>query len=506
MNRKYLGGCRRGLAAGTLAGALAIAGASCDDDPARPNAVFPNVTVLSDTERLGRQEPLRFLFPGGLSPASALDPANFVVTNLCNGLRVPGALRISGDTLIFTPSQALPFLTRLGVRIQNLQAANGTSLTQPITGTFVTEPPPVADASWSLLNSPTNDLVTGIDFAPTGSEVGYALTLGGGLYRTSDGGGTYAAVYKNVDLSGTAGLNQFGTDSVFFVGGLSSGATFGFGVFRSTNRGATVAAVSNLDPTNLFAAQFQSIGGLVRGVAGGQSGGPRAFTYRSSGATGGTMQAATGIAADPGTIFGDIALSSDTTKAVLVATQGVATGVAYRSTDGGHSYLPIALPATAYGLLGTGFVDNTTALLLGDSSRVYRVNVATGAVTSLGAAAGIPAGSFDPVTREAVSFSFLRARFDATSGVGYVVGYFLRQRPGIPDQLGGVILRSTDGGLTFSRQGIQGTPDNGLGFPAVVDVKVKPSGLAALSGLNGLLGARQPNAATQIAVCSLTQP
>ena len=500
-----LGGWRTALAAGSLA-AAAVA---CDNDPSRPDTTFPQASLLSDTTSLGRQEGIRFFFPGGLQTSTALDPANFVVTNRCNGLRVPGALRVGtgsgGDTLIFTPSQALPFLTELGVRVQNLQGANGTQLSQPITATLVTEPPPVADASWSFLNSPTNDLVTGIDFAPSGLLIGYALTTGGGLYRTDDGGRTYAAVYKNVDLSGTAGLDQFGTDSTFFVGGLRTGSTFGFGVFRSTNKGLTVDLVSNTDRANLFAAQFRSIGGVVRGAAGGQSGGPRAFTYKSSGTSGGTMEGANGIVADPATVFGDIALSSDTTKAVMVAARNT-QGVAYRSVDGGHNYVAFTLPATAYALRGTGFVNNTTALLLGDSSKIFRADVTTGAVTALGAAAGIPQGSVDQVTGEVLSYTFLRARFDATGQVGYVVGYFLRRRPGTPDQLGGIILRSTDGGLTYTRQGIQGAPDNGLGFPAVVDVKVKASGLAALSGLNGLMAARQPNAPSVIAVCSLTQP
>jgi hypothetical protein len=129
--------------------------------------------------------------------------------------------------------------------------------------------------------------------------------------------------------------------------------------------------------------------------------------------------------------------------------------------------------------------------------------VATGAITKI--TAGVPQGSVNAATGEILTYSFRRARFDAAGQVGYVVGSFLRQRPGSADQSGGVILRTTDGGLTFTRQAIQGAPDNGLGFPIVVDVEVKPSGLAVLSGVNGLLAARQPNAATQIAVCSLTQ-
>ena len=485
--------------------AAVLLATACDNDPSRPDISFPTVASLSDSTNLGRQEAIRFLFPGGLLATSALDPANLVVTNLCNGLRIPGAVALSGDTLVFTPSQALPFLTRVGVRIQNLQAANGAQLSQPITGTFVTEAPPVADASWSFLNSPTNDLVTGSDFAATGAQIGYAMTRGGGLYRTSDGGGTYAAIYKNPNLSLAAGLDQFSADSVFFTAALSSGSGSAFGVFRSIDGGLTVDQVSNLQSVNTFGAQFQSLGGVVRGVLAGQSGGPRVLYYRSGGANGGTLSVASGVVADPSAAIGDVALSNDTTKAAVVVAQG-SSGLAYRSVDGGQSYVPFTLSGTTPALRGTGFVDNTVVLLLGDSSTIYRADVATGTVTVLGAAAGIPQNSVDPITGEVRTFSFRRARFDPAGRVGYVVGTFLRRRPGIPDQLFGVILQSTDGGLTFTRQGIQGAPDNGLGFPAVVDVTVKPSGLATLSGLNGLIVARQANAPSQIAVCSLTQP
>lgn len=499
----------RTAALAALVAATVGAFAACDRDPAQPNVTFPTAQIASDTARLGRQAGIRVVFPGGLLAQTALDQANFVVTNLCNGLRIPGSLRVAGDTLIFSPSQALPYLTRVGVRIQNLQAANGTSLAVPITATFVTEPPPVSDVSWALLNSPTNDLVTGIDFAQTSVTTGFALSSGGGLYRTNDGGRTFQAIYKDINVSSTTGLYEFGTDTVYFTGAQSTSTGYAFKVFRSVNGGVTVDSASNGVQPNFVSAQFARLGTVMRGVITAAYDIPFVYSFRGTGGGVSNLRVASGIDANPDYFVNDAALSADTTKSVVAATDysgAYPVGVAYRSVDGAQSYARIALPANTFGLNGAGFIDNTTALLVGDSSGVYRVSATTGAVTKLGAAQGIPQTVQNTTTGEIITYSFLRARFDPAGKVGYVVGQFTRQRPGAPDQFGGIVLQTSDGGQTFTRQGITGAADNGLGFQVVVDVKVKSSGLAVLSGLNGLVAARQPGAPTQVAVCSLTQP
>src|SRR5688572_11264393 len=78
----------------SVAAVLAVGGAAaCDDDPTRPGV--PDLTpeiLVPDT--IGGQEALRVVFPREVDPKTALDPANFIVTNLCSGLRVPGALRL----------------------------------------------------------------------------------------------------------------------------------------------------------------------------------------------------------------------------------------------------------------------------------------------------------------------------------------------------------------------------------------------------------------------------
>ena len=103
---------------------------ACDDDPTNPIPAVPGLTVVSP-DTIGRQEAIRVRFSTPVTSQTAQDPANFVVTNLCTGLRVPGALRLVGDTLIFSPSQALPFLTPLAIRVQNIRSEAGATL--PVT-------------------------------------------------------------------------------------------------------------------------------------------------------------------------------------------------------------------------------------------------------------------------------------------------------------------------------------------------------------------------------------
>ena len=498
----------------SIVGVALLAAIACDKDPSEPDVSFPaaRLATAEDTLALGRQAGIRFIFPGGLLAQSALDPANFVVTNLCSGLRVPGAIRLLGDTLVFTPSQALPYLSRIGVRIQNLEALNGAQQPVPVTQTFVTEAPPVSDQSWELLNSPSNDFFTGLDFAETNASVGFALANNGSLYRTDDGGRTFIAAFKRSEISFTNALHQFGLDTVYFTAALQRPAQAPlYGVLRSIDAGVSVDTVSNLTDANLYAGRFHKTAARVRGVVGGQGGGPRAFVYREAvtvpaGDPAGTLTAATGITVGNDYVLSDVAQSQDTTKALLTTLSFTGAGAAFYSTNGGQSYTRATLPANTRGLQGTGFIDNTNGFLLGDSSTVIRINAATGAVQALGAAQGIPQGSQNAVTGETITYTFLRAAFQPGGQRGYIVGYLLRRRPGQPDQLIGVILQSTDGGQTFTRQAIEGTPNEGLGFPPVVDVRVKANGLAALSGLDGLLATRQADAPTQIEVCSFIQP
>jgi hypothetical protein len=206
------------------------------------------------------------------------------------------------------------------------------------------------------------------------------------------------------------------------------------------------------------------------------------------------------------------ALSRDTIHAVAVGTLTnslftVENGIGYRSVDGGRTFTEIALSPTLPALRGSGFASNNTALLVGDTSTVVSVNVATGAVTPLGATNGIPQTEFDVASNRTTVYNFQRVQFapDAPS-IGWIIGTLIRRQPGIPDVRQGVILMTRDGGATFVRQAVQGAGENGLGFPGLRDITVISRDFATISGENGFVAARKADIQEFNQVCTFSNP
>jgi hypothetical protein len=203
------------------------------------------------------------------------------------------------------------------------------------------------------------------------------------------------------------------------------------------------------------------------------------------------------------------ALSPDGANAVVVGDSSTAPGqrstlgTAYRSVDGGRTYTPVPLPAATPVLSGAGFVTNTDALLLGDTSTVFRLNTTTGALTALGAANGIPQTTSDPATGAVTFYSFRRAAFapdDPT--IGWIIGRVVVRAPGQADVTRGIILITRDGGQTFTRQAVQGAPDNGLNFPPLFDITVLNKNFQVIVGANGFVAARKSDTANFSGLCS----
>lgn len=479
--------------------AALVAVGACDDDPTEPAAadLTGDFSITPDT--LGVQEAIRVVFNRSIEGATALDPANFVVTNLCDSLRVPGAVRLSGDTLIFSPSQPLPFLTLLSVRVQNILDENGNAMRLPIVFQRITEAPPVRDASWAFLNSPTNDFVTGVSF--NDPDYGYLATFGGSVFRTTNGGGVFGARFKTPNITEIYNIQAFGRDTVLMIGAVLIGGSPQWTAFRSLDSALTFQPANTVGVL-LYGSRFRRVGDEVVGVVGGQALTPALYRYRISTHT---LTAATGTPSSGTELFTDIALSADTTKAVATFFDFFTNrGLAYRSLNGGASYTALTLPADTRNLFGTGFVDNTTALLLGDSSEFFRVDVAAGTVTRLGAAQGIP--QTEVIGTASTIYTFTRARFAPDGQLGWVTGYVTRRRPGSADVVQGVILQSRDGGQTWTRQAIARAPDNGLGFPPVRALQALSRDFAALGGDNGLVAARIDDTRPAAGACSFTQP
>jgi len=200
-------------------------------------------------------------------------------------------------------------------------------------------------------------------------------------------------------------------------------------------------------------------------------------------------------------------IAANGTNAALVGLQALsatqAIGVAYRSNDGGRSYTEVTLPANTRILRGVGFINNTDAFLLGDTSTVLRLNTSTGAVTALGATNGIPQTVLDPSTGGATYYFFNRARFAPDDpNIGWIIGTAVRRIPGQTDVRRGVILLTRDGGQTFTRQAVRNASEDGLGFPELRDIFVLDKNFAVVSGDNGFVAARKSDLQNFATLCS----
>lgn len=476
----------------------------CDKDPNAPEVVpvTPHLAIAADSI-IARQGSIRVLFNGPVNQATALDPGNFTVINTCTGLPVAGSLRFSGDTLVFTPSQALPFLTGLSVRIQGVLDQNNNAMPEPVIFQLRTENPPVSDVSWEQVASPTNDQIAGVTFIDR--NVGWISTITGGVYRTDNGGASFAAFFKSADVTSTRNIRAVSADSLYMVGAPSFGGSTlsATALFRSIDGGRTFQVVFSDDPGNMFSLSVRKRSGAApEMVMGGSRGTMAAWRYdqeKDSIARFGPVGNNTaGNMAD---------LSPDGANAALVGIQilgpQTAIGVAYGSTDGGRTYTPIALPANTRILRGVGFVNNTDALLLGDTSTVLRVNVTTGVVTPLGAANGIPQTETDPSTGTTIFYLFAGARFAPDDpNIGWIIGTSVRRVPGQPDVRRGIILITRDGGQTFTRQAVSNAPENGLGFPELKDIFVLNKDFAVVVGSSGFIAARKSDTQNFAGVCS----
>lgn len=477
----------------------------CDKDPAAPvfTDVTPQLALAGDTV-IGTQGSIRVLFNSPINRATALDPANFVVTNTCTGLPVAGSLRFSGDTLVFSPSQALPFLTGLSVRIQGILDENNQAMKAPVILFLRTQNPPVSDVSWEQITSPTNDQIAGVSFIDR--NLGWINTITGGVYRTDNSGASFAAFFKSADITSTRDIRAVSADSLYMVGAPSFGGstTSATALFRSVDGGRTFQVVFSDDPGNMSSLALRKrTGAAPEMVMGGSVGTLAAWRYdqdKDSIARFGPVGNST---------FGNMAdLSPDGANAAVVGFRilgpNSAIGVAYTSNDGGRTYTPLTtLPGNTHLLRGLGFINNTDAFLLGDTSTVLRVNTTTGVVTPLDSSNGIPQTETDPSTGTTIFYLFTRARFAPDDpNVGWIIGTAVRRVPGQPDVRRGIILITRDGGQHFTRQAVSNAPENGLGFPELRDIFVLNKDFAVVVGSSGFIAARKSDTQNFAGLCS----
>ena len=493
--------------------------AACDDDPSGPDRTVITASILNDSI-IGRQEALRIVFNSRIDPRTGLDPENFVVTNLCSGLRVPGAVRIgtdsagNRDTLIFSPSQTIPFLTPLSIRVQNILTVGGRALNAPFTINVRTETPPVSDISWEATDSPTQDPGSGIFYLDR--LRGFYSTRTGTIFRTTDGGESWEFRYKNDDFTAVRSIRAATADSLYIsaapkLGGTTVSAT---GLFRSTDGGLTFNPIFIQDPGDIRHTVMRKLPGRR----------PILLSFGNVG-----RLAVWRVDENAGTVtrFGPVAgivignsgdLSPDASRAVAVGlttspTPGTFNGAALVSLDSGKTFTDVTgLPAGTRQLRGAGFVNNTNVLLLGDTSTVVLLNTTTGTSVRLGAAAGIPQRTVS-TDNVITTYHFTRAEFAPNNrAIGFIIGYSIIDRPVGGDIKRGVILMTRDGGGTWVQQAVSGAGENGLGFPPLGesagqgDLHVLASDFANIAGDEGFIAQRPGDVEVVTAACAFNTP
>jgi photosystem II stability/assembly factor-like uncharacterized protein len=366
-----------------------------------------------------------------------------------------------------------------------------------------TESPPVADVSWQVLNSPSGETLTGVSFIDPSS--GWINTQSGAIYHTTDAGATFAAEFKRPDISSMQNIRAVSADSLYVVAALSGGSLATAALLRSTDGGLTFQTVFSQSPASMRTLSVRRrTGSAPEMVIGGSTTQLTAWRYDqqldSLAQFGPTATSDFGTGAD---------ISPDGANAVVVGDSSTAPGqrptlgAAYRSTDGGRTYVAVGLPANTPVLNGTGFVSNTDAFLLGDTSTVLRLNTTTGDLTVLGTANGIPQTTSDPATGTTTFYSFRKYKFapeDPT--VGWLIGSITIRAPGQADVTRGIILITRDGGQTFTRQAVQGAGANGLDFAPLVDISVLSKNFQVVVGASGFVAVRKSDTATFGGVCS----
>jgi photosystem II stability/assembly factor-like uncharacterized protein len=418
------------------------------------------------------------------------------------------------DTLIFSPSQAIPFLTPLAIRVQNILTPGGQALALPFTTNVRTETPPVSDISWEVTDSPTQDPGSGIYYLDR--MRGFYSTSSGTVFTTPDGGQSWQFLYKNDDFTAVRSIRAASVDSLYLIAAPKLGGTTvsAVGVFRSTDGGQTFSPIFIQDPgdiRHLVMRKFPGRAPIL--MAFGNVG--RLSVWRVDESTG-TVSRFGPVAS---VIIGNSGdLSPDASRAVAVGltTSGIPgtfNGAALVSLDSGVTFTQVTnLPANTRQLRGAGFADNTTAFLLGDSSAVLRLNTTTGEATRLDGTAGIPQRTVAE-DGTVTTYHFTRAEFAPDNReIGFIIGYSVVDRPVGGDIKRGVILMTRDGGETWTQQAVSGAGENGLGFPPLGespgrgDLHVLARDFANTVGEEGFIAQRPGDVTAVTAVCAFNTP
>ncbi len=343
----------------------------------------------------------------------------------------PGDLRIIGEAVPgWKPEHMNPGTTTAG----SPMSLNWTSIgPRPIQGEF-----------WSG-NDDASGRVVSIAVHPVDGDIVYAASASGGLWKTTDAGGTWAPLTDELSIlnHGHVALDPSNPDIVFLGTGEYTVASSGDGVFRSQDAGITWARVGTtadvgtrcsgliVDPNNPGVVHLTGSSGYVRSMDGGNT-----WDNRLSGSA------------------SSLVLNPVDTNLVYVGRHG--DGI-YRSEDGGDTFSLLT-----NGLPGTGFSRIVMAISASNPGVLYAAMLSGGSME--GFYKTVDGGDTWSELVNTPDFPSPQAWYDCFVGVDPTDENIVYGGGVFPSYSVAGIIKSGDGGqswtdITFGIDGSQVHPD-----------------------------------------------
>jgi len=453
--------------------------AACDKDPSVTPITFQ---VTCPTGTLDVNAPILLTFTAPVS-ASSVSLASIVVTD-STGLPVPGAVNLSnGTTVRFVPSAPLPFAAQLRVRIQNILAEeNNTPL--PVTVCALKTQPPPLQPAWSLLPQPTGSSLLGASLVT--ADTGYVASALVPIFRGTAKG--FDPVF-NLPYFSQAFDVSFATSRHGFASHFNTRTLRGV-INETVNGGLTWDTLysTNTSIQRVFTNRIKTASDTLFLVAGGgtprlavfhkYTPATRSFTLQSSSITGAVA---------------DIDFAATDTVNGVAATNGITAtpfGHVFTTANGGASWAELpgyTAPADVVTYFGAARRANGELYITGGNGYAIRIRT-SGVIDTLlkGAVSSIDSARFGALIYTDVEFA------PDNDLKGWIVG--ARQTAivsGIP-QFEGLIFQTTDGGVTWVRQGVRGAPNTGETFPRLNRISIFDQNHVWIVGDGGAVLQYQP--------------